>query len=70
MNIALNAEASDEALMRAYAQGEVAAFDLLYARHRAALFRYLRRLLAEPTLVEDVYQDVWMRVMHARERYV
>lgn len=70
MNLASDGEASDEALMRAYARGEVAAFDLLYARHRAGLFRYLRRLLADPALIEDVYQDVWMRVMHARERYV
>jgi RNA polymerase sigma-70 factor (ECF subfamily) len=70
MNAPPETEASDEALMCAYARGEVAAFDLLYARHRAGLFRYLRRLLADAALIEDVYQDVWMRVMHARERYV
>lgn len=70
MNLVSDAEASDEALMRAYAQGDVAAFDRLYARHRAGLFRYLRRLLADSALIEDVYQDVWMRVMQARERYV
>lgn len=70
MNLASDGEASDEALMQAYARGDVAAFDVLYAKHRAGLFRYLRRLLADPAPIEDVYQDVWMRVMQARERYV
>ncbi|HMM76312.1 MAG TPA: RNA polymerase sigma factor [Gammaproteobacteria bacterium] len=70
MNAADEAEPSDEALMRAYARGDITAFDRLYARHRAGLFRYLRRLLTDSALIEDVYQDVWMRVMQARERYV
>lgn len=70
MNLSPGDDTSDEALMLAYARGEAAAFETLYARHRAALFRYLRRLVREPALVEDVYQDVWMRVINARERYV
>ncbi len=70
MNLSLGDDTSDEALMLAYARGEAAAFETLYARHRAALFRYLRRLVREPALVEDVYQDVWMRVINARGRYV
>ena len=55
--------------MLAYARGDAGAFDILHARHRAALFRYVRRLVHDPAVAEDVYQDVWMRVIHARERY-
>ena len=34
---------TDEQLMQAYAAGEVAAFDVLYARNEGALFRFVRR---------------------------
>ena len=34
----------DEQLMQAYAAGDAAAFDALYARHEGALFRFVRRL--------------------------
>lgn len=61
--------ASDEALMFAYARGDAAAFDVLYARHRAPLYRYVRRLVHDGALAEDLYQDVWLRVINARERY-
>lgn len=65
----MNEAGSDEALMLAYARGRTEAFDTLYARHRAGLFRYLRRLVRDAALAEDLYQDVWMRVINARERY-
>jgi hypothetical protein len=35
--------ATDEGLMLAYAAGDAAAFDTLYGRHRAPVFRYVRR---------------------------
>jgi len=64
-------EASDDDLMRAYAAGDVAAFERLYARHQAGLYRFVRRLLA-PALaaqVDEVFQDTWLRVVHARARW-
>ena len=36
-------EASDEALMMAYRDGDSHAFQLLYARHRGGLYRFLLR---------------------------
>lgn len=65
----MTAPGSDEALMLAYARGDATAFETLYARHRAALFRYVRRLVHDAALAEDLYQDVWMRVINARDRY-
>ncbi|MDQ6685607.1 MAG: sigma-70 family RNA polymerase sigma factor [Pseudomonadota bacterium] len=61
----------DDALMAAYAGGDAAAFATLYARHDAALYRFVRRLLGTPLAaqVDEVFQDTWLRVVHARERW-
>ncbi|HTL13783.1 MAG TPA: RNA polymerase sigma factor [Thermomonas sp.] len=57
---------SDESLMLAYAAGEAAAFDQLYARHRTRLYRYLLRHLRDNALADECFQDVWQRVVAAR----
>jgi RNA polymerase sigma-70 factor (ECF subfamily) len=62
-------EASDEELMQSYREGDAAAFDRLYARHRGALFRFVRRSVGERSLAEELYQEIWMRVIEARSRY-
>jgi len=62
---------SDDDLMRAYAAGDVAAFERLYARHQAGLYRFVRRLLGPPLAAQadEVFQDTWLRVVHARARW-
>ena len=61
----------DDTLMAAYVQGEAAAFEQLYARHRLALYRFLRRLLgsAHAAQVDEAFQDTWLRVVQARARW-
>ena len=61
----------DDQLMRAYAEGNAVAFDRLYARHQAALYRFVRRLLGSacPAQTDEVFQDTWTRVIQARERW-
>ncbi len=61
----------DEALMQAYARGDAAAFDTLYARHEAALLRFVRRLLGQrlAAQADEVFQDTWMRIIAAREGF-
>lgn len=61
----------DDQLMLAYARGDAQAFDLLYARHESALFRFVRRLLGAPLAAQadEVFQDTWLRIIAARERY-
>lgn len=58
----------DEQLMLAYARGDSAAFDELYARHEGALFRFVRRLLGAPLAAQadEVFQDTWLRIIAAR----
>jgi RNA polymerase sigma-70 factor (ECF subfamily) len=62
-------DADDETLMLRYRDGEVAAFEALFARHRVALFRFLRRQCASAAVAEELYQETWMRVIDARDRY-
>jgi RNA polymerase sigma factor (sigma-70 family) len=58
----------DDSLMSAYARGDAAAFEQLYARHRAGLYRFVRRLLgaAHSAQTDEVFQDTWLRVVKAR----
>lgn len=55
--------------MLAYAAGDAAAFDKLYGRHRAPVFRYVRRQVNEDRIAEEIFQDIWMRVIKVRSRY-
>ena len=61
----------DDTLMRAFAQGDARAFECLYARHHAALYRFVRRVLGRHagTQADDVFQDTWLRVVNARQRW-
>lgn len=63
------AEAPDEQLMLAYRGGDAGAFEILYARHRARLFRFVLRSIKSRASAEELYQDVWMRVIEARATY-
>ncbi len=62
-------EESDEALMLRYQSGDAGAFDLLYARHRGGLFRFLSRQCRSREHCDEMFQDVWMNLIQARERY-
>lgn len=60
---------ADETLMLRYRDGEVAAFAPLYARHKGALYRYLLRQCGQPALAEELFQDVWLKLIAARAGY-
>jgi len=62
---------SDDVLMADYARGNAAAFERLYERHQAGLYRFVRRLLgtALAAQTDEVFQDTWLRVVSARERW-
>ena len=64
-----SAASSDEDLMLAYAAGDAAAFDTLYARHRGGVYRYLLRQSRQPGIADELFQDVWMNLVRARESY-
>jgi RNA polymerase sigma-70 factor (ECF subfamily) len=62
-------EAGDEQLMLAYRGGDAGAFEQLYRRHKGALFRFVLRSVRDRGTAEELYQEVWMRAIEARERY-
>ena len=61
----------DDQLMLAYARGDGAAFDVLYARHEGGLFRFVKRLLGArlAAQADEVFQDTWMRIISARDSF-
>ena len=63
------ADPGDDMLMLAWAGGDVASFELLYARHRGPLYRFLMRQVHDPALADELFQDIWQRVIAARERW-
>jgi RNA polymerase sigma-70 factor (ECF subfamily) len=65
----VHANEDDAALMTRYARGDVAAFTRLYERHKGALYRYLLRLTRDHVVTEDLFQEVWSRIVASRERY-
>ena len=60
---------TDEALMLRYRDGDTEAFTVLYDRHKGALYRYFLRQCPTPAVTEELFQDVWMNLVRARERY-
>jgi RNA polymerase sigma-70 factor (ECF subfamily) len=62
-------EAPDEQLMLAYRRGDTGAFETLYARHKGPLYRFVLRAVRERGLAEELFQEIWMRVIEARGRY-
>jgi RNA polymerase sigma-70 factor (ECF subfamily) len=59
---------SDEDLMLRYAGGDADAFQRLYERHRGGLYRYFLRQ-SNRSVAEELFQDVWTRVIQSRKRY-
>ncbi len=59
----------DSALMLRYGDGDVAAFETLYRRHNDAIYRYLLRLSGHPDTADDVFQEVWGKIVKSRRTY-
>jgi len=59
----------DGELMLRYARGDLRAFETLYQRHRGGLYRYLARQTHNPEAANDLFQEVWSKVIASRERY-
>ena len=63
------ADDSDEDLMRAWVAGTAGAFEQLYARYRQRLYRHLLRQLRDNALADELFQDVWQKVIAARTQW-
>ena len=55
--------------MLAYGRGDAAAFETLYRRHRGPLYRFVLRAVKQRSAAEELFQEVWIRVIESRSRY-
>ena len=55
--------------MLAYRDGNAGAFETLYTRHRGRLYRFVLRSVKIRGTAEELFQEVWIRVIEARSRY-
>ena len=60
---------TDEQLMPRYRDGDRAAFDALYRRHRGPVFRYVQRLSTASLDAEALFQDAWFNVIRSRDKW-
>ncbi len=59
----------DSALMLRYQDGDLVAFDTLYRRHNDPLYRYLLRLCRDRDTADDLFQEVWGKIVKSRASY-
>lgn len=60
---------TDETLMLRYQDGDADAFARLYARHKASLYRYLLRQCGQSATAEELFQEIWLKLIAARTGY-
>jgi RNA polymerase sigma-70 factor (ECF subfamily) len=60
---------TDEKLMQRFANGDEQAFAPLFDRYKDRLYRYLKRLCGNDGIAEELYQDVWERLIKRRKSF-
>lgn len=65
----MDAQQADEALMLLYSTGDNGAFEMLYHRHKGSLYRYMQRHMGTVADVDELFQEVWAKVINAASRY-
>jgi RNA polymerase sigma-70 factor (ECF subfamily) len=63
------AEATDAELVRRAVDGERDAFEAIYRRHQAIVYRFARSMTGSSAMAEDVTQEVFMALMRDLARY-
>lgn len=60
---------TDEQLMGRFCDGDERAFDVLFDRHAPRVQAYLRRVVRDATLAEDLLQATFVSIVRSRDRY-
>src|SRR6202008_2396734 len=60
---------TDEGLMLAVKNGDVARLGILFDRHHRALFDFFSRMTGSRTAAEDLVQDVFFRILKYRQTF-
>ena len=67
--MSVQAATADEQLMRADAGGDATAFETLYDRHAARVWRYILRSTGDAATADDLAQEVWFSVARQAGQY-
>ncbi|MDE6097059.1 MAG: sigma-70 family RNA polymerase sigma factor [Muribaculaceae bacterium] len=54
---------TDEQLVRAYAQGDNEAFDILLKRHQERIFNYILRIIKNEDIANDIFQETFVKAI-------
>ena len=60
---------SDEVLFQAFQRGDAQAFEVLLSRYRKGIYNFLYRSTRSTESAEDLYQEVFLRVVHRASSY-
>jgi RNA polymerase sigma-70 factor (ECF subfamily) len=60
---------SSELLMLEYAKGDSNAFTELYEMHKGPLYRFIIRQGISSVRAEELFQEIWLKVINARNSY-
>lgn len=60
---------SDENLMQDYVSGDIQAFEILYKRYKGQLYRYFLRQTSSKEVAQELFQDIWIKIINARNNY-
>jgi RNA polymerase sigma-70 factor (ECF subfamily) len=60
---------TDAILIKHYTAGDLVAFETLYNRHKGGLYRYFMRNISESSVAEDLYQEIWSKVIVQAKSY-
>ena len=62
-------EPTDEQLLAAYREGDVASFSNLVGRYQRELFHFLVRFVGDRAAAEDVFQEAFLQVHQSAEQF-
>ena len=64
-----NQATSDEVLIGRIAKGDRLAMQVLFARHHVRVYRFVLRLVGNPTVAEDLISEVFLDVWRQADRF-
>ncbi|MEX1189475.1 MAG: sigma-70 family RNA polymerase sigma factor [Bacteroidia bacterium] len=59
-----SSQVQDQELVRNYINGHEEALSVLVTRHQQKVYSYIRMLVKDSALAEDIFQDVFVKVIH------
>lgn len=59
----------DEYLIERYRNGDEDAFRKLLYKYKVPIFTYILRMVKNKTIAEDIFQDVWIKIINILPKY-